>query len=268
MTAQSLPRSACATALAGAVAVGLGACTLNISNQAQAKDEWHRHYELSRGGTFEIHNTNGVIHLDAGDIDGVDVTAERIVQAASDDIAKDALAKFEIVEKKTPDHVMLDSSNRAAGLLINLTRKVNYTVHVPTWANIVLDASNGDILVSGSHVTGKVQIEATNGRITASGLEGATKVETTNGEISLTANKLADDGVSCTTTNGAIFLTLPADVPATLSARVTNGTIQTGGLNVVVSEQSRRRLDGTLHGGGPPITLETTNGLIQLKAAK
>jgi hypothetical protein len=256
-------------ALVIAACAALGACNFNVSNRAEARDQWQRHYTLTQGGTFEIRNTNGLIRIEPGDGDAIDVTADRIVQAATDQAAKDGLAKFEFQENVTPNQITIDSSNKNMGLTIGLSRRVEYHIKLPRWTNIKLDTTNGDIEVAGPRLTGTFHAEATNGRIQATGLENSVTVETTNGAITLDVNKLGDSGITCDTTNGAISITVPNGVAARVSARVTNGTVSQDGLQIAVSEQSRHRLDGTLGGGGPlggpMIKLETTNGRVQLK---
>ncbi len=238
--------------------------------RAEARDQWQRQYTLAEGGTLEIRNTNGLIHLDPGDGTKVEVTADRIVRAGTDQAAKDALTAFEIQERVSPDHITLDSTSHGSGssLLSNLSRRVDYHVRIPRGANVRLETTNGDIEEAGPRLTGTFHATTTNGRIRASGLENSAQATTTNGVITLQMSKIGDDGVSCETTNGKIELAVPPGTNARVSARVTNGAIRTEGLSLNVSDQSRRRLDATLGSGGPPIKLETTNGTIELTAAR
>ena len=253
--------------LTSASACLLAACNVQLSTKAEARDQWQRHYTLADGGTLEIRNTNGVIHVDTTDGDSVEVSADRIVQASTDQAAKDGLAGFDIKESVDPKHVVIDSSNRGGmNLMINMSRRVEYHVRAPIGANLTLASTNGDINLAGPRLTGAFRAEATNGRIRASGLENSAHASTTNGTITLDVAAVGDAGISCQTTNGAITLTVPPTLNARLSARVTNGGISQQGLPFVVAEQSRRRLDGTFGTGGPTITLETTNGAIQIKA--
>jgi hypothetical protein len=269
MTAHFLRRGPGLAILAGVSAFVLSGCNLHLSTQAEARDQWQRHYSLAPGGTLEIANTNGGIEIDSTDDDAVEVTADRVVQAATDQAAKEALAAFEIKETIKPDHIVLDSSNRAGmSLMANMSRRVQYRVRAPRSAQVRLSMSNGDITMAGPHVSGSFRAETTNGRIRATGLENNATATTTNGTITLDVAKLGEDGISCDTTNGKISLTLPPGLNARLSARVTNGAISQAGLNLNVSEQSRRRLDGTIGNGGPMIKLETTNGEIQIKTSK
>jgi len=149
--------------------------------------------------------------------------------------------------------------------LTNITRRVDYLVKLPEWANITLKTTNGEIQLSGARFTGTFTASSTNGKISAEGLENSTRLETTNGEITLNVTKLGADGVSCETTNGRISVAVPAEIKASVSLRVTNGTISTPGLELNVAEQSRHRVDGALNGGGPMVRLQTTNGTVQLR---
>lgn len=263
MTLTSVYRWASGPLLLAASLVAAGACDLHLSNQAEAKDQWKRSYTLAAGGTLEVRNSNGRITVEAGDGNGVEVVADRLVRAASDEAAKDALAKFEIAETVAPDRVKLDSTNRGGGIFVGMSRQVDYQIRVPRWANVTLDAANSDITVTG--LSGDLRAETTNGRVRASALSNGATIVSTNGAISLDMAAIGRSDVSCETTNGLIAVTVPRDGKALLSVRVLNGTIKTENLDVAVSERSRQRLDGTIGGGGgPKIRLETTNGLITL----
>jgi DUF4097 and DUF4098 domain-containing protein YvlB len=250
-------------ALAAAV-VAAGACQFELSTDVEARDQWTRTYTLSQGGSFELRNTNGKIRITPGEGNTIDVKAERIVKAATDEAAKDALKQFEITEAVTPSSVTIDTVARGMGLTIRLQRRVDFDVRVPRWADVRIDATNSDIEVSG--LQGAFRAETTNGRITGSALEGGARVESTNGVVNVDMAKLTDAGVSAKTTNGTITVAVPREARAQISARVTNGSITTSDLQqLTVAEQSRRRFDATIGGGGPPIRLETTNGSIAIK---
>jgi len=261
---QSVLRRGARAATAAVLAVFLGACNLDISNRAQARDHWQRSYPLASGGSFEVKNTNGRITITPSDGKTIEVDAERIVGASSDEAAKAALAQMKIVETIEPARVALDATPSGMGLTLNLSRRVDFTIKLPAWANVTLRSTNGDISVE--RIAGNFTADTTNGRIRASGLEGGATVEATNGAITLEFAKLGDQGVRVETTNGAITVLVPRDANGRLTARVTNGSIDTGDLPLKVIEQSRRRLDATLGTGGPELRLETTNGLVSVKA--
>ena len=243
-------------------AMALGACNV-VSLTAEATDTWTRHYPLAHGGFVEIRNTNGRTEVLAGDGDAVDVTATKVARAMSDEGAREALRRIEISETVAPDRIAIDSTEHNMNLEINVSRHVDYVVHLPRWANVELKATNGELRVR--DLTGALRASTTNGTIDGEALGGAANASATNGRVVLDFARLGDGDVVCDTTNGAIGMTLPPSAKATLTATVTNGGISTGGLSLAVSEQSRRRLEGTLNGGGTPIRLSTTNGAIAIR---
>jgi len=258
LTSQRGPILAAATL---AMAVSSTACGILIA-QEQASNEWTRSYTVEEGATFEIVNTNGKIAVTATDGSAIEVVAERIVKAPTEEKAKALLDDFEIRESATASNVRLES--KSPSMEFGVSRSVNYTVKVPRWANVRLETTNGDIQVA--DLTGELRIDATNGRIQASGLENTTRVSTTNGAITLDFAKIGEDGIECETVNGAITIALPKDASADVDARVTNGTISTDDVGLSVTEESRRRVEGRLGSGGARVRLETVNGAIRLKA--
>jgi hypothetical protein len=245
-----------------AAAAALGACNV-VSLTAEATETWTRHYPLAQGGSLDIRNTNGRTEVLAGDGDAVDVTATKTARAMSDEGARDALRRIEISETVGADRIAIDSSEHNVGFEINVSRRVDYLVHVPRWANVGLRATNGELRVR--DLTGALRVSTTNGTIDGQALGGATSASATNGRVALDFARLGDGDIVCDTTNGAISMTLPPTAKATLTATVTNGGISTGGLSLAISEQSRRRLEGTLNGGGTSIRLSTTNGAIAVR---
>jgi DUF4097 and DUF4098 domain-containing protein YvlB len=234
-----------------------------VSARAEAHDEWRRSYPVSAGASFEIRNTNGRIRVEAGGKDTIEVVATRRVKAPSEAQAKATLAEYEIEETKSGSHIKLESRNERFSFMVNRSKSVDYAVRVPSWVNITLDSTNGEIEVVG--VGGMLRAESTNGDIRATSLEGGANVETTNGNVHLEFTRLAEGGLKSSTTNGDITVSLPRDVKASLSARVTNGTINATDLSLTTTEQSRRRLEASIGGGGPQVRLSTTNGEIRVR---
>ena len=249
-----------AAGLAVALAVSAG-CNLQLTAVAEARDQWTRNYPLTEGGSMEIREPNGAIKVESVDGNRVEVVAERIVTAPTDEAAKEQLAKMEIVEDVAPGRIVLDGTQRAARNLHG-SRKVNYTVRLPRWTNLAIHASNGTVDVGG--LVGSLKVETTNGTIRGRELGNSAVIETTNGTVTLEFAKLGSQGVSCESTNGTISVAVPRDAKANVTARVTNGAIRHDNIDLRVVEQSRRRLDATLNGGGPEIRLSATNGTVSI----
>src|SRR5512145_2505305 len=120
-----LNRAVARLALAAALALA-SACHFDLSTDVEARDEWKRTYTLAQGGSFELRNTNGKIRITAGDGDTIDVRADRIVKAATEEAAKDALKQFEIAETATPNGVTIDTTTKGMGITIRLQRRVDF----------------------------------------------------------------------------------------------------------------------------------------------
>lgn len=249
-----------AALLAGLTAAG---CGLQISHQAEARDEWKRSYEVKPGAELEIRNPNGRIRVEAADVKQIEVSAVRIVRGSTDEAAKAALAEFTIAESPSADRVLIDAASRGTGFMLGLSRSVEFEVKVPRGVNVVLDTSNGEI--TAARLAGAFRATATNGSITATDIDGSARLETTNGRIHLDMARIADPGVTCETTNGVVVVTIPREAGARISARVSNGNIDTSNLDLKVTDQSRRRLEATVGSGGPTVRIETTNGMVSVR---
>lgn len=258
MFGQSLRRHIVALVLLFPVVAG-AACNLQISTDVEAKDQWTRSYPISAAGSLSITNGNGRITVEAADIQAIEVSAERIVKAGTEEAANEQLKALDMREEVSADRVSIDSSSR--GLNIRTSRRINYTIKVPRSIAVTLESSNGDLAVTG--LTGALRASASNGRITGTDLTGSAHTSTTNGVIALTMAAVTGD-VTAETTNGQVTVTVPRGTNASLSARVTNGTISHENLDLQVTESSRRRLDGRLGTGGPSIRVETTNGAVRV----
>lgn len=242
----------------------VSACQLEISNQAEARNEWKKDYAVGAAASLEIRNTNGVIEVEATDGTQISVVAERIAKAGTDQAAKDAAAAIEIRETVSGNSVILDAKTSMTGIIIGGgSRQVKFHVKAPKGTTLRLSNTNGAIDVRA--ITGDLNLSTTNGRIHGSDLAGASRVDTTNGEVDLDYVTMPGGGITADTTNGAVVIRLPADAKAAIEARVTNGGIDADGLNLQVSEKSRRRLSGTLNGGGPEVRVETTNGGVRIR---
>ena len=139
----------------------LGACHLNLSTDVEVKDQWSRSYPLSAAGSLTITNGNGQIDVTGGEGTTVIITAERVVKASTEEVAKQQLALYEIKEDVSPDRISIDSSTR--GVSINVSRHVNYKVTMPKGASLSLVSTNGEVVVA--NVGGHFSAEASNGSI-------------------------------------------------------------------------------------------------------
>jgi hypothetical protein len=233
----------------------------------QQSDEWRKTYTLEPGGRVAIANVNGKIDVVAGDGNEVEVVAKKTGRAASQEAAKEALGRIQIVDSVSDGVIKVETKiDRSAGGLFNHSgTQVEYTVRLPRSAALDVSTVNGGIEIVG--VTGAVVAEATNGGVRARDISGAIDASTTNGGVHVELASVSPDGVKLECTNGGVTLSLPADAKATISARVTNGGIDTNDLKLETrGEATRRRLDGDLNGGGARIQLSGTNGGIKISS--
>jgi DUF4097 and DUF4098 domain-containing protein YvlB len=260
------PRMLRRASLAAGVAlfsVALGACDLAMSGfHEEARDTWSKSYPLGANGRLEIVNTNGSIQVDPADGSQVEVQAERIARAATQQGAKEMLQKLEMREDVSSDRVHLESRQPSmVGFHGNI--EVRYTIRVPRNATVDLRETNGHVNVTG--LTHETRLSTTNGQITGKKLDGEVHASSTNGRVDLQMASVTQD-IEAETTNGTIVVQVPSNASADVSARVTNGHIGVEGLPSLKSddENSRRRFSGRLNGGGHAIRLQTTNGSITL----
>lgn len=251
-------------AAAVVVSITLAGCGKGFAGlDAQASDTWHRTYTLSPSGELRITNTNGSIEVEGVPGTTVEVSADRIANAATEAIARDVLPRVTIKESVAPDSVALETE-RISGIVVGVAYQVKYHVKAPRSASLRLTTANGSLTVN--HVDGRVTALSVNGTFRGAALGGAVNARSVNGTIDAQLASV-QESVALTTVNGTVRLAIPAEAKATVTATWVNGTLNTSGLQFDVAEQSRRRFEGRLNGGGVPIDLRTTNGRIRVEAA-
>jgi DUF4097 and DUF4098 domain-containing protein YvlB len=258
-------RRAAFMAAAALAAVALTGCDLVMTDlSAQSTEQWAKTYTLAPGGRVEVSNVNGRIEVEPADGNQVEVRAEKIGKGATDEAAKQALGRIDIVEHVSEGDVRIETKIAGvAGFNLGGT-EVRYHLRVPAGTQVRVGTTNGAIKLD--RLKGDITAETTNGAITGTGLSGRVKAGTTNGGIDMDLDAVGQGGVSLETTNGGVHLTIPRSTAADISARLANGSIRTADLDVQSrGETSRRRLDGTINGGGERIDVETTNGSITIR---
>ena len=240
------------------VRAGDGGFSVDLAS-GRASDEWKRSYTVTAGGRFEVKNINGMVTIEqAGDDSAIDVRAERVAKASSDEAAQAALKQLEIREEVTADAVRLET--RVPQGWGRTNHEVRYFIKVPKSIKVEAHTTNGGVRLNG------IVNEVTATSVKGDGLSGHIDANTTNGGVEIALASVSDGGVRLETVNGGVQLQLPKAAKADISARVVNGGIHLGDDLAVEStaEKSRRRLDGRLNGGGSRIELSTTNGGIHI----
>jgi hypothetical protein len=229
----------------------------------RASDEWKKTYTVTPGGRFEIKNGNGRVTIEqSADDSTIDVRAERVVKASSDEAAQDLLKKVEIREDVKPDSVRIETKGPQNWGRTSL--EIRYFVKVPKSIKVEARTTNGGVQLNG--IGNEVTASSVNGGIKGDGLSGHVDANTTNGGVEIELASVPDAGVKLETVNGGVQLHLPKTAKADISAHVVNGGIHIDeSLSLEsTSEKSRRNVEGRLNGGGSRIDLATTNGGIHV----
>ena len=243
------------------VRAGEGGFSLGMAS-GRAADEWKKTYTISADGRFEIRNTNGTVTVEQSTApDTVEVRAERIAKASSDEAAQSVLKQIEITEDVRPDVERLETK---APQSWRQNHEVRYFIKVPKSIKVEARTTNGGVRLNG--IANEVIASSQNGGIKGDGLSGHVDANTTNGGVEIGLDALANDGVRLETVNGGVQLQLPKTAKADISARCVNGGVHVDDQLSVEStgEKNRRRLEGRLNGGGSRIELATTNGGIHI----
>lgn len=142
---------------------------------------------------------------------------------------------------------------------------VSYRINVPRKNDLELQASNGGITISG--VSGNIRFQTTNGGVRLSDLGGLVRGQTRNGglTVSLAGDRWDGEGLDVETSNGGVTLAIPDGYNADLTTRTVNGGFRTDYPMTIQGELSPRRgISTTLGSGGPPVSVRTTNGGLKI----
>jgi hypothetical protein len=251
---------ALAAAATAACDVNLGDLNVGVAT-GRATDEVTRKYQVAKGGRFEVVNVNGPVQVEQATGTEVEVRAERIAKASTDEAAKELLSKVELAETRSDGGVKLET--KAPKSFGRGGVEVKYYVKVPAGVKVGAQTTNGGIRLMG--ISNEVVAATVNGGVHGDDLTGTVEATTTNGGIELSIGSMAAGGVKAETVNGGILVSVPRDAKADIKARVVNGGLSVGDLPVeTIGAQNRRRLDGKLNGGGPTIDIGAVNGGVRL----
>jgi len=160
------------------------------------------------------------------------------------------------------------------------TEKVVVVARIPRRADLELSTTNnGEILVS--NVAGNLQLENTNGPITATGIVGSVIAESVNDSIDVSFARI-DEGtaMSFESINGDLVLGLPAGAGVELHIDTAKGEIISDfEVDVKASKPTIERRDdrggvevrvesviiAEVNGGGTVVKLKTLNGDIRIR---
>jgi hypothetical protein len=200
---------------------------------------------------------NGSILVLGSDDHSVRVTARLQAYARDDAAARDLLRDLKFAT---------DGGRVSLGGPISFWREhgsVTYVILVPRSFDLQLDASNGSLGVTG--VNGKLDLRTANGSVNLAGVGGDVRVRTQNGSINLrlSGSKWRGAGLNAETLNGSVRLGIPESYAAQVDIATETGRV-TADFPLTAQSVIGQHLTLPLNGGGTTLQVTTTNGSVKL----
>ena len=235
------------------------------ANSRDRDDDYYQHCEV-RDQTMPA----GPLNVDAGNNGGISVEGwDR------NDIRLRAIvrtnARTEDAARQLATGVQVQSGGgRVTATGPDTSRRewwsVSYRINVPRKNDLELNASNGGITISG--VSGNLRFDTNNGGVRLSDLGGHVNGRTVNGglTVDLSGSRWDGDGIDVQTSNGGVTLSIPDGYNAELEARTVNGSLRVDFPVTVQGNLTGRRggITTTLGSGGPPVRVRTNNGGLKI----
>ena len=208
----------------------------------------------------------------SGDLESEGLAGPQSLKTASGDIR---------VSARGPVEVSSSSGDVSAGSTGRMRlRTVSGDIQVEqAGAALQARSTSGTLVVSGAAdsldlacTSGDIQVDrapkglraaTTSGEIAARGVSGRVVASSSSGDIGLgLAAPLGP--VEATSVSGGVVVRLPEGLGAGLEARTSSGTIDAD-LRMTVRSATRHQLSGVIGPGGPPLTLKSSSGDIEIK---
>ena len=242
-----------------------------IAAPAAAQDDWSWSGTVAPGQTIEVKGVNGAIRAVPASGSEVRVRVEK--RSRRDDPDDVRMVVLEHARGVTICAVYPHRSDRqpnecAAGAggrnnVQNNDVTVEWEVEVPRGVHLTARTVNGSIDADG--MTGNVIARTVNGQIDVA-TSGIAQALTVNGSIDATLGRSDwEDELAFRTTNGSVVVRFTRDLNAQVDASTVTGSIETDFPLEVRGRFMNRRLTGTVGSGGRTLSMETTNGRIELR---
>jgi hypothetical protein len=211
-----------------------------IASWPEATEIVSRRLRLGRNGTFELQNGAGNVVITGGRGDDVRIDATKRARHRLPSTARSLLPEVEIEIMQRGGNVELRTDQpRRRGVWTS----VDYTISVPSGANVVLGIGTGNVRVT--NVTGELRADAADGDLSAAGVRRVRHLRTMRGDIEV-ADAEADE-LSATTVQGDLVL-------RNLKGRVLDVNTIDGDMRLIDVQMSRARLQtmaGDIEYAGP-----------------
>jgi putative adhesin len=273
----------------GAVcALAIGATPL-LAQQDLGREgtSWRWDGPLASGGSLNLFNINGALHLTASPDGSVHVQATKHVHSGGDP----SVVHYAVV--RSGDNLTIcalwndNSTCDANGLRSNNSydndRRRNvaaeFTVQVPAGVRTNGNTVNGDVSVE--RISSDVKANTVNGSVRVTQVTGQVNARSVNGDVNVDTR---GGGVSASTVNGSVHAAMAAQGNGDMRFRSVNGDVEITGpsqLNADVSlstvngsidtkypldfDRRRRHANGVVGNGGRSLDANTVNGSITLR---
>ena len=223
-------------------------------------------FEVDPGARVSLENINGGIRISGYAGDSVNITAYKKASK------QDYLDELEVMIDADSDYVRIETRHpERKGSWFSWGNdggggSVSYELVVPSGVELdAIETVNGDVEIEA--VDGAVKASTVNGTLTVSGLAADVSLETVNGSVKARFDRLgAGQRVNAEAVNGAITLVLPADASARIEAETVNGGIDCDDFGLKAEKGFvGRDLSGEIGAGEARISLDTVNGSIRVE---
>jgi len=273
------------------LALGLAAiCSLvqapNASSQQQS-DHLQKAFTVSPGGSLNVENYKGTIHVAAAEGNQVVVDVQKRFEGGSDSDRKWWMENVKINFQNDPTHVNVkveyphDDCTFCFGLH-DYTAVVELEIHVPRQINVSLDGYKPDVRISG--VEGNIAIKSYKSPMLVQETTGSIHIDTYKDTIRLQNIKIRGDlqvksykadtevnarelgqSAELETEKGDITVRVPGN--AGLNVDYSGGRRASfhSDFQMAVTSGSGEDVRGTVNGGGTKLRLRTVKGSVTLQ---
>jgi hypothetical protein len=234
------------------------------NSQGEARDEFRKSFELQPGARVEVQGINGKLTIITSDTTTAEV---HVVRTAKNN---DSLGRREVIVEQTATGLLVKGKQaRHPGFWEHLFGKnpnEEVTIRAPRQIALALKGINGR--VTSGDIDGPLEAKGINGRAELGQANESAEIGGINGSISITLNKLGNQGVRVSGINGGIELRLGSALNADLTAKGMNGSVRSEIPDVVIDkDQVGARYSARIGSGGSPITISGVNGSVRLTRA-
>jgi hypothetical protein len=247
----------------GGMREGLSRAVGAKDDQAEAREEIRKSFELQPGARIEVQGINGKIDIQTSDTKIAEVY---VVRTAG---SRDSLTIREVTVEQTATGLLVKSRQVRHGFwqhLFGTDPREDVTIKAPRQIALALKGINGRVTTG--DIEGSLEAKGINGRVELGQSTDSAEVSGINGDVSLVLTKLGSQGARVSGVNGAIELKLASGLNADLIAHGMNGSVRSELSDVnIEKDQFGSHYSARIGSGGAPINISGINGNVRLTRA-